>query len=335
MNSKNSIDFVVTWVDGGDPQWQQEKRIYSGETACDDRPERYRDWELLRYWFRGVDRFAPWVRTVHFVTWGHLPDWLDLSNPRLHIVNHRDYIPEEYLPTFNSHVIELHMHRIPELSDRFVYFNDDMFLLNDVSEEVFFSGDLPKDLLAFQPVVTNPQNPVMPYLYLNNAMVLSKYFNKRENVRKQPGSYFHIGYPPMYFIYNFLELAFPRFTGFFTAHGPFPLNRSTFDTLWEKEPELLAETSRHRFRSKEDVTPYLLREWKKLSGEFVPCNILKHLAYFDVCDDNRRLIKTIQKQSSKMICINDANETIDFERAKRELIDAFEQILPERCSFEI
>ena len=333
MDNSTGIDFVITWVDGNDPEWQSEKRKYSGE-GCDDRPERYRDWEFLRYWFRGVEKFAPWVRKIYFVTWGHLPEWLDTNHPKIHIVRHEDYIPKEYLPTFNSHVIEFHLHRIQGLSERFVYFNDDMFLTDKVFEEDFFAGEYPKDMLAFQPVVTNPQNPVMPYLYLNNAMVLAKYFDKRANVKKQPSKYFHIGYPPMYFIYNILELAFPRFTGFFTAHGPFPLNRSTFELAWSKEEELLTQTSSHKFRSKEDVTPYLLREWKKLLGEFEPCNLLKNFAYFDVKDDNRRLAETIRKQKAKILCINDANETINFERAKKEIDQAFATIFPERSSFE-
>ena len=82
------IDFVVTWVDGADETWRREKAKYAQETGDDDRRERYRDWDLLRYWFRGVERYAPWVRNIHFVTWGHLPQWLDTRNPKLRIVRH-------------------------------------------------------------------------------------------------------------------------------------------------------------------------------------------------------------------------------------------------------
>ena len=48
---------------------------------------RYRDWNNLRYWFRGVEKFAPWVRKIHFVTWGHIPDWLDTTNPKINKLN--------------------------------------------------------------------------------------------------------------------------------------------------------------------------------------------------------------------------------------------------------
>ena len=88
MDGREPIDFVITWVDGTDPAWRAEKQHYSPDAVSDDQEVRYRDWELLRYWFRGVEKFAPWVRTIHFVTWGHLPDLLNVENPKLHIVNH-------------------------------------------------------------------------------------------------------------------------------------------------------------------------------------------------------------------------------------------------------
>ena len=93
-HGNNDIDFVVTWVDGNDPNWQNEKSLYlkkENDAAWSDWVAggmRYRDWGLLRYWFRGVETCAPWVRKIHFVTWGHIPAWLDVSNPKLNIVRH-------------------------------------------------------------------------------------------------------------------------------------------------------------------------------------------------------------------------------------------------------
>ena len=170
---KQEIDFVITWVDGSDDRWQKEKqetRKCLGIVAdVDDRKERYRDWDNLQYWFRGVEKYAPWVRKIHFVTWGHLPKWLNTDHPKLRVVNHEDFIPQEYRPTFNSHTIEWNLHRIPDLAEQFVYFNDDTFLLRPVSEEDFFRKGKPVDMLALQPDVANIDNPVMPYIYLNNC----------------------------------------------------------------------------------------------------------------------------------------------------------------------
>lgn len=331
---ENKIDFVITWVDGGDMAWKREKSRYDAVGSSDDADERYRDWENLRYWFRGVEKYAPWVRKIHFITWGHLPEWLNTAHPKLNIVRHEDYIPKEYLPTFNSHTIEWNMHRIEGLSEQFVYFNDDIFLTGTVKPEDFFKHGKPCDMLAFQPVVANPANPVMSHIYLNNSLVLSKYFNKRENVKKQPGNYFKLGYPDLYFCYNLLEMAFPLYTGFYTVHGPSPFLKETYLTLWEKEGELLDATCRHRFRNEADVSQYLAREWQKLSGNFHAENITKHFRYFNVESDNPGLARAIAKKKTKMVCINDANEPIDFVHAKNQVIQAFEQILPEKSEFE-
>ena len=117
--ANREIDFVLTWVDGADPEWQKEKYARMLKlgviSEADDRTERYRDWGILPYWFRGVEKFAPWVRTIHFVTYGHLPAWMNVNHPKLHIVNHSDYIPYKYLPTFNSHTIEWNFHKISGL----------------------------------------------------------------------------------------------------------------------------------------------------------------------------------------------------------------------------
>lgn len=328
------IDFVVTWVDGSDRAWQAEKARYAPGGSVDDNEERYRDWGLFRYWFRGVEQFAPWVRKVHLVTWGHLPEWLDTDNPKLHIVRHVDYIPQEFLPTFNSNVLELYLHRIEGLSDRFVYFNDDIYLVGTVKPEVFFRSGTPCDMLAFQPVVANPANPVMSHVYMNNSLVLCKYFNKRENVKNQPGKYFKLGYPPLYFFYNLLEMAFPLYTGFYTVHGPAPFCRETFEELWEKEGELFTELSTRRFRSEDDVSQYLFREWQKLTGNFVPRNVQKDFRYCDVTEDNSELVRMLAGKKKKIICINDGKVTGDLERISKQLTEAFERLLPKKSSFE-
>lgn len=334
------IDFVITWVDGSDPAWLREKAAWSGrETdggglAIDARDMRYRDYGLLRYWFRGAEKFAPWVRTIHFVTWGHLPAWLDTGHPKLHIVRHEDYIPKEFLPTFSTRAIELNLHRIEGLSECFVYFNDDMFLIAPVRETDFFRNGKPCDLLAFQPVQCIPEDRTASHVLLNNALVISRYFNKRENVRKQPWNYFRIGYPPLHFFYNLVDLAFGRYTGLYDSHGPASFRKETFLELWEKEENLLRETSSHRFRTKSDVTDYLFRDWQKLTGNFYARNIRKDLMYFTLSGDNHRLCRAIEKRKKKIICINDANEEIDFDRAREELRTAFDAILPERSGFE-
>ena len=332
---KREIDFVVLWVDGNDPEWRAEKAKYSPSIEIADAEERYREWGLLPFWFRGVEKFAPWVRKVHFVTWGHLPKWLNIKAPKLHIVRHEDYIPDKYLPVFNSSAIEVGIHRIPDLADKFVFFNDDMYLIKPFLPTDFFVGDKVVDMLALQPVVANPKNPIMSHIYINNSLVLCKYFDKRGNMKKQPGAYFKLGYPLMYWGYNVLEKVFPLFTGFYTIHAASPYIKHTFEEVWEKEGDLLNEVQSHRFRDNGDVSQYLFREWQKLSGDFVPKNIQKYTKYFEIKNDNTKLIQTIEKQKCKMLCINDSAVKENIDQIKKQLIQAFTSILPQKSSFEI
>ena len=91
---KDLIDFVILWVDGNDPVWQK-KRDSFRHSSGDDSAVRYRDWENLKFWFRSVEKYAPWVRMFHFISDGQIPDWLDTGHPRIDIVDHRDFIPKE------------------------------------------------------------------------------------------------------------------------------------------------------------------------------------------------------------------------------------------------
>ena len=133
------VDFVLTWVDGADPAWRESRRRFLHEAGAEAKGGgganaecRYRDFGTLRHWFRAVEACAPWVRRVFLVTAGQAPDWLDRSCPKLRLVDHRDFIPAEWLPTFNARPIELNLHRVADLAERFVLFNDDMFLLRPV-----------------------------------------------------------------------------------------------------------------------------------------------------------------------------------------------------------
>ncbi|MDE8070900.1 stealth family protein, partial [Erysipelothrix rhusiopathiae] len=128
------IDFVVPWVDGSDKDWIRDRLQLEGK-GVEITDSDYRDWDIFKYWFRAVEMYAPWVNNVYLITYGHLPEFLNVDHPKLKIINHTDYIPKEYLPTFSSHAIELNMHRIEGLSEHFVYFNDDMFLNKPVTPE--------------------------------------------------------------------------------------------------------------------------------------------------------------------------------------------------------
>ena len=335
------IDIVVPWVDGNDPEWLTVKEKYRTGNSYADRDERYREWGLLKYWFRCVEKNAPWVRMIHFITWGHIPEWLNTSDPRIHVVKHVDFLPESARPCFNSSLIERYLNRIPGLSEHFIYFNDDIYLLGKTDPDYFFKNDLPRDMLAFQPVVANPSNPLMSQLFMNNTLVLSRHFDKRKNVKDHQGSYFHIGYPPLYFIYNLFELSFPKFTGLYSAHTAVPLLKSTFDKVWAKEEEYLKALDKNKFRDNTDVNQYLFREWGKLEGSFIPTNVTRHFMYTEMSDDEKKVLNIISSSGKravvpdiKLLCLNDTGAVKDERKVIEDLKAAFEKGFGEKCSFE-
>uniref|UniRef100_A0A7N8XDS5 N-acetylglucosamine-1-phosphotransferase subunits alpha/beta n=1 Tax=Mastacembelus armatus TaxID=205130 RepID=A0A7N8XDS5_9TELE len=101
---------------------------------------RFEDNEELRYSLRSVERHAPWVRHIFIVTNGQIPSWLNLDNPRVTVVTHQDiFLNYSHLPTFSSPAIETHIHRIPGLSQKFIYLNDDVMFGKDVWPDDFYS----------------------------------------------------------------------------------------------------------------------------------------------------------------------------------------------------
>ena len=100
-----------------DPKWKADFSKYSGRkenTKNGVSEARFRDNGFLRYWFRGVEKFAPWVNKIYFVTWGHVPKWLNTAHEKIQIVKHEDFMAPAYLPTFNINSIELNLHRIKD-----------------------------------------------------------------------------------------------------------------------------------------------------------------------------------------------------------------------------
>ena len=83
----DKIDFVITWVDPSDPEWQKEKSKYeSGSPEADIRELRYRDWGCLKYIFRGIEKYAPWVNKVFFITCNQIPTWLNTDYKKLYYI---------------------------------------------------------------------------------------------------------------------------------------------------------------------------------------------------------------------------------------------------------
>ena len=330
------IDIVVLWVDGDDPAWRAELAKYSpGRVDDSNSDNRFRDWGLMPYWFRAVEAFAPWVRRIHFVTWGHTPAFLRLDHPRLHVVNHRDFMPPEDLPSFNACALEMNVHRIEGLSEHFIYFNDDMFLLRPLAPEYFFKNGLPRAHFAEVPLGFVGRTKVWQLLCANDLGIVNKYFDKRKAQRSHPGKYYNL----RYHWYDNLRsavmgLLYPHYyTGFKNMHAPAAYLKSTFETLWPKEPELLARTSAHRFRDRDDVNQWLALWWQVAAGQFCPLRMNTSTVAASEAEI-REICDSIVGRKHEMICINDPEEAEDVEKLSAALREAFERLLPGKCSFE-
>ena len=324
------IDFVIIWVDGSDKKWLAEKQKYSPNKNTDSSSIRYRDWDNLKYLFRGIEKFAPWVNNVFFVTWGHLPKWLNTKNKKLKIINHKDYIPKEYLPTFSSHPIELNLHRISELSEHFVYFNDDMFLTNYVKPEDFFKKGKPCEQANINPVSPTGED-VVDYVLFNNTCVINKNFNKKNVLKNNLSKWINFKYG----IDNLRTIAcfgWSKFLGYKSSHLPSSLLKSTLTEIWNKEFDIMNETSKNKFRSKNDVSQYLITQWQLASNNFYPRSKKIGNFYKIGIDDN--IYEDIKKMKYKMICLNDDKIAVDFELYKSKINESFEIILPEKSSYE-
>lgn len=133
------IDLVYTWVDGDDPEYRKLVNRYS-EKPLDLNPERTRDiYQLMKYSLRSVEKHAPWINHIYIFTCRpQKPEWLNADHPKISIVHHDEVFDPEDVPTFNYNVIESYIHKIPGLSDEFIYLNDDFLFGNDVAQEDFY-----------------------------------------------------------------------------------------------------------------------------------------------------------------------------------------------------
>lgn len=331
----DKIDFVVLWVDGNDPQWRKEKNKYlvlEGREA-DVSNNRYRDWDNMMYWFRGIEKFAPWVNKVHFVTYGHIPSWLNVNCPKLNVVNHKDFIPEEYLPCFNSSALEIHFHRLKNLSEKFVYFNDDMFLIDRVEPEDFFKHGMPVTFGCFGKEISIQRQKEDAYFEIlaTDAAVISKFFEKRKTILMNLPKFFNLKYGKQQ-IHNLLTL-FDQSYVLDSTHMPQAFTKRTYSEMWRLAPDIMGQTAKTRFRKGNTVNQDVFKSFQVLSGNFYPQNKKVGKALF--FSDEKLMEDVIRNQRYKMCCVADDVSNEEFEAAVKRLKKYFHSILPDKSQFEI
>ena len=331
----NKIDFVVMWVDGGDPIWQAKKAEYSKSVDTSKNSmnsvKAYRDWGTFKYWFRGVEKYAPWVNKVYLVTDQQKPSWLNIASEKLVLVDHSDILRKDYLPVFSANPIESNIHRIPGLSEHFVFFNDDVYLTAPVEPTDFFSEDgLPKYNTALSPII--PERYGTGHFQVNDMEIVTSYFSRDEILKNGKFLSFKQGWK------NILKTLLYRnskfICGFWENHLAHPLLKSTMELVWEKETAILEKTSASRFRNPADTNVWLFKYWQIASGKYeVADPKLGDLFSLDNVDSD--FWKLLNSGKYKIMCINDGFNVQDEEQVMTDFIKAMEELFPEKSSFEL
>lgn len=253
----DAIDAVVTWVDGDHPAHRAKRAQFVTESSrTGNEATRFANRNEIVYCLDGLLRFAPWLRNIYVVTDAQIPQavkalWAvdPALRQRLHIVDHREIFRDHLtvLPSFNSLAIETMLYRIPDLSPRFVVFNDDFLLVRPVSKADFFTADGPilrgrwmSQALRFLPPI---------YEVIDRAM------------RRKPR-----------FSFKQVQIRSARLAGAFgtflcSGHTPYPVQTATIADYFVAHPDLLAENIRARFRKPGQLHMMVLANHLELAAQ--------------------------------------------------------------------
>jgi len=314
---KMDIDLVYLWVDGNDPQWQAKKSAFIGisndnsESNCKGR---YVSNDELKYSLRSVEKYAPWIRKIFIVTDNQMPDWLNMDNPKINIIDHSQLIPEAGLPCFNSAVIESYLYKIPDLSEHFLFANDDMFFSAAVSPDFFFKED------GF-PIVRLKRKPFGKWHY--RIYCFGKFLTGKKPSRHQK-------------IVTDSALLVEKMVGKYYSdqhhHNFDAYKKSDFREAIEKIFAKQTEKSlQHHTRNKEDFHRSAISFYALAIGH-------GHLKYVTNRESmripvhNPDFIEFLNRYQPKLLCLNDCQRTTDEDRAR---IQPFlEKLFPEKSTFE-
>ena len=314
------VDIVYLWVDGQDPAWRASHRAAYAQWAIQHPGQlalhgnvagRYRDNGELRYNLRALERFFPGHGHVYLVTDRQVPAWLRACEG-LSVIDHRQLMPASALPVFDSAHIESYLHHIPGLAERFLYFNDDVFLGQQFDAGHWFGERLrvyTEAALADLPAHTRADvaAPV-------NCAVLS-----RDWLGARDPDYRH---EPRLF-----------------AHAPRPMLVSAMRALERQAPELFAQVRSTVFRSwrAPALLPDLVPRWMVAQG-LARSEVLDplHIASGDA--DAPALLAQLCEQfgSLPFFCINDTCDEAENDDPRLARVAAtLRQLLPQPSRFEV
>lgn len=308
------VDLVYLWVDGNDPVWLSKRNAFFGNvqtTADVSCKGRYANNDELKYSLRSIEKNAPWIRNIYIVTDEQTPDWLDTSNPRIHLVDIREIIPEKSLPCYNSSLIEHFWHKLPGLAEHFLYSNDDMYINRPVTRETFYD---PKD--GF-PIVRLFHRPVRRLAMWMKQHVLHKPLT---NYAKT--------------IHHAATLVLKKYGKYFNAkphHNIDAYLKSDYEHTFETFRDEIEATLENHIRKPDDV--------QRVIYTYVPLAEKRaHKKYVDKFESSRFGIRQphryleLDERNPIFFCMNDSDSVNDDDRiaAKEFLMKRF----PEKSQFE-
>lgn len=311
-----AIDVVYTWVDGSDPRWlagkqaalKRQRSIPDDDNASNE--ARFRSHDELKYSLRSLAIYAPWVRKIHIVTAGQRPDWLNVDHPKLHVVDHREIFADpSALPVFNSHAIESRLHHVPDLAERYIYFNDDVFLGRPATKDLFFHGNgLAKFFMSTAVMGLGPRHPhdtALAQVAKNTRALLGDVFGRTVTHTFQ--------------------------------HAPHPQLRSVAEHMEREHPEVFARVAASAFRSPDDISvASALHHYYGYSlGRAVPGRLEYLYLDLDHPGAPQRLEHLLRTREFDVFCINDTPAPAARAAGHRRMLGEFmERYYPLPSAFE-
>ncbi|KLO29872.1 stealth family protein [Mycobacterium haemophilum] len=301
------IDLVFSWVDGSDPEFRARRAAQMSHHVVgegDDADARIRQIDELKYALRSVNMFAPWIRRIFIATDSAPPAWL-ADHPMITIVPAEDHFSDRSaLPTYNSHAVESQLHRIPDLSEHFLYSNDDMFFGRPLKASMFFSpGGVTRFIEAKTRIGLGTNDPTRSG------------FENAARVNRQ--------------------LLLQRFGQLITRHlehTAVPLRKSVLIEMEREFPDEFARTQASAFRSGTDisVTNSLYHYYALMTGRAVQQEKAKVLYVDTTSYAGLDLLPELRKRRNyDFFCLNDGSfpEVPATERAER-VVSFLERYFP-------
>lgn len=291
------MDIVITYVNGLDPLWQKD---YEAHTSIPVLTKRFRDWGTLRYLMRGIEVNMPFIRKVHLVVArdSQVPKWV--NRDVVNVVLHEDIIPAEFLPTFNCNPIEMHLHRIKDLDEEYMYFNDDVFpMLPCKPTDLFIDG---KGVLGMSRHLLSLD--MFKKICRNSDVVARKALGKR-----------------------------PQITFLRPQHVCTPMLKSECCELYESvEQDIRSSIS--KTRTAKNISQYVFLNYMYLKGKLINRRLSKRHFSLGITSVEK-LRKFITNPDRMFTCINDVQLSEErYEELRRVLIESFDTRFPNKSKFE-